>query len=147
MNAKFRTLFGLLAGMFILSACSNVQPVTSGIGTDKMTKHSTFYKHLQVHNPELERQLFISDVKSRTNNDLLEINLELTSLHKKSLKLQYHFNWFDKDGFVIESRKSPWKPLDLHGFQTTTVRGLAPSVDVASFSIYVRYVPEKAYKY
>lgn len=147
MKSKSIYLVALFAGVLALVGCKNVQPVTSGIGTDKMKPGADFVRYLVVHNPELEEQLFISDVKSRTNNDLLEINLDLTSLHNKSLKLQYHFNWFDKDGFVIESRKSPWKPLDLHGFQTTSVRGVAPTVDVASFSIYVRYVPEKAYKY
>ncbi len=147
MKAITVTFFVLLASGIALSGCQNIQPVTSGMGTDKITQGDNFAKHLEVHNPELKKQLQISDIKSRKTNDLLEINLALTSTYKKSLKLQYHFNWFDKDGFVIESRKTAWKPLDLHGFQTTTLRGLAPSVDVASFSVYVRYVPEKAYKF
>lgn len=130
-----------------LVACADTPPVTSGMGTQKMQEGDSFSKHLKVDNPSLHKQLKITDVKSRTTNNLLEINLELTSTYEKSLKLQYHFNWFDKDGFVIESRKSPWKPLELHGMQSTTVRGLAPSSQVESFSIYVREVPIKAYKH
>lgn len=131
-----------------LSGCTNTTPpTTSGSGTSVMTQGDDFSKHLEVHNPELSNVLKITDVKSRKTNDLLEINVQLTSYDEKSLKLQYHFNWFDAQGFVIESRKTPWKPLELHGSQTTTLRGLAPSIDVASFSVYVREVPIKAYKY
>jgi uncharacterized protein YcfL len=122
-------------------------PITSGTGTSVMTQGDGFLTHLQVHNPKLGNKLKIIDVKSRKTNNLLEINLQLKNNYKKSLKLQYHFNWFDAQGFVIESRKTPWKPLELHGFQSTGLRGLAPNEQVASFNVYVREVPEKAYRY
>jgi len=136
----------LTATLFI-SGCKNVPPVTSGVGTDQIMPGQKFDKHLQVDNPALGKQLHISDIRSRTSNELLEINLSLTSTYEKTLKLQYQFTWFDRDGFVIEAGKSPWQPLDLHGMQTATVPGLAPTTKVASFSIYVREVPEKYFKF
>ena len=141
------TLITVLMSCVMVVGCKNVPPVTSGTGTSNIVPGDDFSKHLEVHNPKLAKKLKITDIKSRTTNDLLEVNLELTSSYKKSLQLQYHFNWFDADGFVIESRKTPWKPLNLHGFQSTTLRGLAPSIAVASFSVYVREVPEKAFKF
>lgn len=129
----------------ILFGCA--APITSGTGTSAMTQGDDFSKHLEVDNPKLGKQLKIIDVKSRKTNGLLEINLQLKSTYKKSLKLQYHFNWFDAQGFVIESRKTPWKPLELHGFQSTSLRALAPNEQVASFTVYVRDIPEKAYRY
>ena len=140
-------LITVLISSVLVVGCKNVPPVTSGTGTSIIVPGDDFSKHLEIHNPELAKQLQITEVKSRTTNDLLEVNLELTSRYKKSLQLQYHFNWFDADGFVIESRKTPWKPLELHGFQSTTLRGVAPSTAVASFSVYVREVPEKAFKF
>ena len=129
----------------ILFGCA--APITSGTGTSAMTQSDDFSKHLEVHNPKLGKQLKIIDVKSRKTNGLLEVNLQLKSTYKKSLKLQYHFNWFDAQGFVIESRKTPWKPLELHGFQSTSLRALAPNEQVASFTVYVRDIPEKTYRY
>jgi uncharacterized protein YcfL len=129
----------------LLAGCA--APITSGTGTSAMTQGDDFSMHLEVHNPKLGEKIKIIDVKSRKTNDLLEINLQLKSTYKKSLKLQYHFNWFDAQGFVIESRKTPWKPLELHGFQSTALRGLAPNEQVKSFTVYVREVPEKAYRY
>ena len=141
------TLVTVLISSILVVGCKNVPPVTSGTGTNIIVPGDDFSKHLEVHNPKLAKKLQITEVKSRTTNDLLEVNLELTSSYKKSLQLQYHFNWFDSDGFVIEARKTAWKPLELHGFQSTTLRGLAPSIKVSSFSVYVREVPEKAYKF
>jgi len=140
-------LIAALTTTLLISGCKNVAPVTSGTGTSQIAPGQKFEKHLQVHNPELGKKLHISDIRSRTNNDLLEINLSLSSTYKKTLKLQYQFTWFDKDGFVIEAGKSPWQPLDLHGMQTATVPGLAPTTHVASFSLYVREVPEKFFKF
>ena len=140
-------LVAALATTLLLSSCKNISPVTSGVGSEQIAPGQKFSQHLQVHNAELGKNLHISDIRSRTNNDLLELNLSLTSTYEKTLKLQYHFTWFDKEGFVIEAGKSPWKPLDLHGMQTAIVPGLAPTTHVASFSLYVREVPEKFFRY
>ncbi|ASP47323.1 YcfL family protein [Cognaticolwellia beringensis] len=138
----------ILVSAIVTAGCANKKPpVTSGTGTSAMTQGDDFSKHLEVHNKALAKRLFISDVKSRKSNDLLEINLTLTSRYDKSQKLQYHFNWFDEAGFVIEAGKTPWVPLELHGKQSTTLRGLAPNINVSTFSVYVREIPEKAYKY
>ena len=134
-------------GSMLASAAKKLEIKTIIFCDDENAPGQKFSKHLQVHNPELGKKLHISDIRSRTNNDLLEINLSLTSTYKKTLKLQYQFTWFDKEGFVIEAGKSPWKPLDLHGMQTETVPGLAPTTNVASFSLYVREVPEKFFKF
>ncbi|RHW76791.1 YcfL family protein [Colwellia sp. RSH04] len=131
----------------LIVSCKNVPPITSGIGTGTLSSSQKYSQHLKVDNKKLSTQLYISDVKNRTRNELLEVNLQLSSRYEKSLQLQYHFNWFDKDGFAVEARKSPWQPLELHGMQTTSVKGLAPTQEVTSFSIYVREVPEKAFKF
>lgn len=140
------TLLSLLS-ILLVTACKNVPPVTSGIGSDQITPAQEYKKHLQLHNPALAKQLYISDIKSRTSNNLLEVNLTLTSTYKKSQQLQYQLQWFDKQGFAIETGKSAWKPLELHGMQTATVAGLAPTTQVDTFSIYVREVPEKFFKF
>lgn len=142
------SLVVILVSAIVSAGCANKKPpVTAGTGTSAMTQGDDFSKYLEVHNKKLTKRLFISDVKSRKSNDLLEINLTLTSRYEKSQKLQYHFNWFDEAGFVIEAGKTPWVPLELHGQQTTTLRGLAPNINVSTFSVYVREIPEKAYKY
>lgn len=133
--------------ILIITGCKNIPPVTTGIGSSQIIPGQEYAKYLQVDNKKLAAKLHISDLKTRTNNDLLVLNLSLTSRYKKSQQLQYQFQWFDKAGFVIEAGKSPWQPLELHGMQTITVAGLAPSTQVATFSLYVRKVPEKFFKF
>lgn len=147
MNTMIKFATVTLCSMLFVGCTNTTPPTTSGTGTSVMMQGSEFSKYLQVHNLYLAAQLKITDVKSRKTNALLEINLQLTSTYKKSLKLQYHYNWFDEQGFVIESRKTSWKPLELHGFQSTTLRGLAPNEQVTSFTVYVREIPGKVYKY
>lgn len=147
MNNKYPVMLVLIFTGFFITACKNVPPVTSGIGSSQIAPGQKYNEHLQIDNKQLAEQLYISDVKSRTSNDFLQLNLTLTSRYKKSLQLQYQFQWFDKDGFAIEAGKSPWQTLELHGMQTATVAGLAPSTKVSTFSLYVREVPETFFKY
>jgi uncharacterized protein YcfL len=138
----------ILVFALITAGCANNKPpTTSGTGTSAMTQGDDFSKQLEVQNADLAKKLVISDVKSRKNNGLLQVHLTLTSRYEKSQKLQYHFNWFDEGGFVIEAGKTPWIPLELHGKQSTTLPGLAPNINVSTFNVYVRVIPEKAYKY
>ncbi len=128
-------------------ACKSTAPVSSGIGAESITNEEPPATYLKVDNPDLAEKLTISYVQHRMNNELLEVNVELSSQFEKSMKLQYHFNWFDEQGFAVESRKSPWKPIELHGHQSTTLRGLAPASNVTSFNVYVRNASSNAYKY
>lgn len=137
----------LALSIFFISGCVNVPPVTSGIGSEQIYPGQKYSKHLQIDNKKLAGRLHISEIKSRKQNDLLQVNLSLTSTYKKSLQLQYQFQWFDQDGFVIEADKSPWQSLELHGMQTKTVASLAPTPHVTTFSLYVREVSEKFFKY
>lgn len=147
MNKNYRATVILIVTALLTSACINVPPVTSGIGSDQIAQGENFNEHLLIDNTQLAKKLYISNIKSRTINDLLQLNVTLASQYKKSLKLQYQFQWFDKDGFAIEVGKSPWQAIDLHGMQKIVAEDLAPSKEVATFSIYVREVPEKFFKF
>lgn len=144
---KITFLLLILLPVLLITACKNVPPVTSGIGSEQIVQGGKYKKYLQVHNEELSNQLHISDIRSRITNDLLEINLSLTSTYEKSLQLQYQFQWFDQQGFAIEAGKSPWQPLELQGMQTSTLAGLAPTTQVTTFSLYIRKVPERFFKF
>jgi len=130
-----------------LTACHTPPPpITSGIGAESITNETPPTTYLKVDNLALAEKLAISEVKNRTTNDLLEVNVELSSQYKKSLTLQYHFNWFDKNGFVVEAGKSPWRPLQLHGHQSRMLKGVAPSIAATSFNVYVREAHSNAYE-
>lgn len=135
----------ILLALF-LPGCAN-KAVTSGTGSDQITVNDNWQKHLRVDNKQLGKRLYISNVLTRSTNGLLDVNLEITSRYKKTQNLQYHFNWFDKDGFVIEEGKEPWKSLPLHGHQVVNLGAIAPTKDVSKFTLYVREVNETIYRF
>jgi len=138
-----------LSGCIVVlaSACKTTVPVSSGVGAESVTNEIPPATYLKVDNAMLAERVIITDAKYRTTNELLEVNVELSSQFEKSQKLQYHFNWFDGQGFIVEPAKSPWKPLDLHGHQTVQLKGVAPSPKVTSFNVYVRNASSNAYEY
>ena len=130
-----------------LTGCNSTPPVTSGIGAESLPPKEQLQPYLKVDNADLSDKLAISDVLNRKSQGFLEVNVELSSQYKKSLKLQYQFNWFDAQGFVIEPEKSNWQPIVLHGHQSIKLHGVAPTADAQTFNIYVREIPAKAYKF
>ena len=135
----------IFVGAAVMLGCA--KPVTSGIGSSQMTASDNYTKHLKLDNPKLAKKLQITNIITRKNNDLLQLNLELSSKYKKSQNLQYHFEWFDDQGFAVEAGKAPWKPLDLHGFAVINLDALAPSVNASKFKVYVREVSTKAQRF
>ncbi|TMN93881.1 YcfL family protein [Pseudoalteromonas sp. S558] len=133
----------LLAAL-ALSACSS-RPVTSGISVEQ--HKNSFSDQLRVDNPNLAKKLAITDVKTRQTNQLTDVVVTLSSNYKKSQYLQYQFNWFDKDGFIIKGNHSPWQALTLFGFAKTQLPGLAPSPDAVTFSLVVREVSTKSQEF
>ncbi|MBH0017392.1 YcfL family protein [Pseudoalteromonas sp. NGC95] len=133
-----------LLAVLMLSACSS-KPVTSGISVEQ--NKNQFNEQLRVDNPELGKKLAITDVKTRQTNQLTDVVVTLSSQYKKSQYLQYQFNWFDKDGFVIKGNHSPWQALTLFGFAKTQLPGLAPRSDAVTFSLAVREVSTKSQEF
>ncbi|WP_457933853.1 YcfL family protein [Pseudoalteromonas sp. SCSIO 43210] len=133
-----------LLAVLMLSACSS-KPITSGISVEQ--NKSQFNEQLRVDNPALNKKLTITDIKSRQTNQLTDVVVTLSSQYKKSQYLQYQFNWFDKDGFVIKGNHSPWQALTLFGFAKTQLPGLAPSSDAVTFSLAVREVSTESQEF
>ena len=133
-----------LLAVLMLSACSS-KPITSGISVEQ--NKSQFNEQLRVDNPALSKKLTITDIKTRQTNQLTDVVVTLSSQYKKSQYLQYQFNWFDKDGFVIKGNHSPWQALTLFGFAKIQLPGLAPSSDAVTFSLAVREVSTESQEF
>ncbi|MBQ4832572.1 YcfL family protein [Pseudoalteromonas sp. MMG010] len=129
-----------IVGMLLLSACSS-QPDTSAISVTN--QNTQFNQQLKVNNPDLAKKIVITDVKTRQTNQLTDVVVTLSSQYKKSQKLQYQFNWYDSDGFIIKGEHSPWQAITLFGFSNTQIPGLAPNPQATTFSLSVRKVSTK----
>lgn len=128
-------------------SCAQRPPVTAGLGAMSVNTNNEFHDKLKIDNPKLAKKISITDIASRKKNQVLQVNVEIVSTDKKSQNLQYQFTWFDQQGFVIESNKQAWKPLELHGGQLVKLQGVAPNELADTFNIYIREVNKKAYEF
>lgn len=95
-------------------------------------------KYVIVNNPKLARGIQIVDLKSSFVGDLLKAQVTLVSKYSSTLRFQYKFAWFNKDGIEIDPDASPWKPLIMYGNESKTVQAVAPNPSAREFKIKIR---------
>ena len=126
----------LMAALAAGCAAPNTSGVTVGVETDA---EGNLQQVLQVDNAKLARQLQVDDlVVGQTKNGLMKAGVKLTSRQNKSIVAQSKFAWFDADGNEIDPDTDPWRPLVLHGKETRTIQGVAPTAAAVSFKLRVR---------
>ena len=129
-------LAALLAALAAGCAAPNTAGVTVGA---EMDADGNLQEVLQVDNAKLARQLKVSDlVAGQTKNGLLKASVKLTSTLNKDVVAQSKFAWFDADGAEIDADTDAWRPLVLHGKETRTIQGVAPSAKAVAFKLRVR---------
>ena len=117
-------------------AAPNTSGITVGVEADE---EGNLQELLQVDNNKLARQLKVLDMSvGQTKNGLMKASLKLQSNLNKDFTAQSKFAWFDADGAEIDADTDPWRPLVIHGKETRTVQGVAPSAGAASFKLRVR---------
>ena len=129
-----------MAALALALAAGCASPNTSGITVGAETDaDGNLQQLLQVDNAKLARQLHVDDlVVGQTKNGLMKASVQLTSRQNKSIVAQSKFAWFDEGGNEIDPDTDPWRPLVIHGKETRTVQGVAPSASAASFKLRVR---------
>ena len=126
----------LMAALAAGCAAPNTAGITVGAETDEA---GNLQQLLQVDNAKLARQLQVDDlVVGQTKNGLMKAGVKLTSRQNKSIVAQSKFAWFDETGAEIDPDTDPWRPLVLHGKETRTIQGVAPSAAAVSFKLRVR---------
>ena len=126
----------LAAALAAGCASPNTSGLTVGAEADE---EGNLQQLLQVDNAKLARQLQVDDlVVGQTKNGLMKAGVKLTSRQNKSIVAQSKFVWFDADGNEIDPDTDPWRPLVIHGKETRSIQGVAPSAAAASFKLRVR---------
>ena len=117
-------------------AAPNTAGITVGVEADA---DGNLQQVLQVDNAKLAKSLKVEEaVVGQTKNGLMKVNVKLTSRQNKDVVAQSKFAWFDADGNEIDPDTDPWRPLVLHGKETRTIQGVAPTAAAVSFKLRVR---------
>lgn len=117
-------------------AAPNTAGFTVGVEADA---EGNLQDVLQVDNAKVARLLTVEDfIVGQTRNGLMKANVKLTSRMNKTYTAQSKFAWFDEDGVEIDPDGDAWRPLVLHGKETRTIQGVAPTAGAASFKLRIR---------
>ncbi len=136
MKRGWTWMAALAAALAAGCASPNTSGLTVGAETDE---EGNLQQILQVDNAKLARQLHVDDLTvGQTKNGLMKAGVKLTSRQNKSIVAQSKFAWFDADGAEIDPDTDPWRPLVLHGKETRTIQGVAPTAAATSFKLRVR---------
>jgi len=129
-----------MAALAVALAAGCASPNTSGLTVGaEADADGNLQQLLQVDNAKLARQLHVDDLTvGQTKNGLMKVGVKLTSRQNKSIVAQSKFAWFDADGNEIDPDTDPWRPLVIHGKETRTIQGVAPTAAAVSFKLRVR---------
>jgi uncharacterized protein YcfL len=95
-------------------------------------------KKVVFNNSGLKGDIEIVDVKSAMAGDIMRAQATLRSRDKDTLPFQYRFDWYDANGFEINSGGGAWKPLILNGREAKTIQGVAPDPRAKEFLLKIR---------
>jgi len=88
------------------------------------------------------KKVKITSFSTRYVNDILEAYVEVQNFSKRNYegKLEYRFQWLDKEEYEIGENLSIWKPLFIGALESKKVEGFAPTPKADSFKFYLREI-------
>lgn len=95
-------------------------------------------KDYLIKDKALAKDIQVDDIRARYQGEFLEGQAVLINLVKSTVEYEYKFEWFDSEGFPIESTVSLWKPDLLYGKETKWIKALCPVPNAKGFKIMIR---------
>lgn len=93
---------------------------------------------VMINNAKLGRVIQVVDVRHEYAGDVLKAAVVLTSKYAGTVDFKYKFSWYNVNGMEVHADTDAWTPVILHGYETRTVQGVAPSAEVKGFKINIR---------
>ena len=106
----------------------------TGDGFDKPA-----YSKATIIDSFLDNEISITQVKNLINTGgLMEVQLTGVNNTSSYKKLEYRIEWFDKNGFLIDTIMSRWTEFPAYGNSEFGFRAVAPKAAAADFRIRIR---------
>ncbi len=133
---------------FILSGfgCKAKDPritMGQGVGGDGATTNIIVRPIAYLISDLIGQGLTPQDVTQRVGKSgFLEVYITLKNDSWRTKQFQYRFEWLDEQGATLDTKTSVWLPFSIAGNATSSIKGIAPRNDAASFRVVTRKVPK-----
>ena len=107
-------------------ACTVAAGCHTTAGTSVVMNHQTGGSVIYEGNTRLHNEVSVTAVTyDNVPAGLNRVNIQLTSLVQRQLRLQYRIAWFNAEGMEIDGDARTYRPLILQGLDSVTVTGVA----------------------
>lgn len=132
MNRKYLTVLGLVA-VLGLGGCRSVNTVEP---TQRVNPPRQIDDKRVVTDPSLQRRVAIIAVnESEGAGGHLRIQVEVLNTTRRYRRFNYKFEWFDRDGILIELPTGGYRSSQLEGGESRMLVSVAPTADAKDFRL------------
>ena len=98
----------------------------------------TLQKDYIINDKALAKEIEILDVKARQIGDFLEGQAVIRNRKKENVQFEYRFEWYDQEGFPVDSNLTLWTPDLVNGSETKWIKSTSPKTQAKGFKILIR---------
>lgn len=133
---RYRIEKALMICMVVISiwgVCGCAVVTTAEQGVDDNGDPRVEYKERSFRS-----KLSVVNIKQRDVGGLLQASATLRNKWGMSLRFQYQFRFFDKDGFLISKEGRPWTAILIAGGDKVDVTAVSPNPSAQSFTVIIQ---------
>ena len=121
------------AGAMLFAGCHTTA------GTSVVLRHDDGSSILYEGNTRLKNEVAVTAVTyDKVPAGLNRVNIQLTSLVQRQVRLQYRISWYNAEGMEIDGDGRTYRPLTLQGLDSVTVTGVANHPSAVTSRLRVR---------
>ncbi|MDR0467239.1 MAG: DUF1425 domain-containing protein [Campylobacteraceae bacterium] len=115
--------------VFLLFGCSDKQKEIT-------LEYINTHKNIVIEDNSILKWLIIENIASVVRPDsMIEVEILTKNINSASKTVAYKIDWFDQNGFVVETILSKWRLLQIEGTRNAIIHGISPSQNVVSYKI------------
>lgn len=132
MNRKYLTLIGL-AAVLGCSACRSVNTIEP---MRQVNPARTIEDKRIITDPSLQRRVTVVAVNEAEGaGGHIRVQVEVRNTTRSYRRFSYKFEWFDRDGFLVELPTVGFRASQLEGGETRMLVSVAPTAEAKDFKL------------
>lgn len=125
--------------VFFCAACAKTTVSNVAVGQiEEGAEGQVLKREFFIKDKNLAKEIQVVDIKARFQGDFLEGQAVLTNRENFTVPFEYKFEWFDGEGFPIETPVVHWAPELLYGKETKWIKALCPVPNAKGFKVLIR---------
>jgi uncharacterized protein YcfL len=133
---KRRRKIGPTLAVLVAIAATGCQSVNTVQPADRVNPPRIISDERVITDPSLERRVAVVEVhEAESEGGHLRVQVRVQNTTRRYRTFNYRFEWFDKDGFLIETPASGYRSRHIEGGESLMLVGVAPTATSKDFKL------------